>query len=350
MPSPAAAALVPPRPIHLSAKGLHTFTPEGLKDRDPEVVFHIWIPTFAQRDSLSQLLFSFNVMPVTIDHGRSVMLSELYEVYDPNPATAEKRIIEQEDPDDADKTIEIEVEKLRGDPDEMAAFLEGYWQRADIYEQIIGQWAIQEKERLIDQFHGADKTDANAMPDPPYTPRETARAKRIAMEMLELSPAYCRLQSRYADYDAREDRMLFRLFVAGWTGFEARPVRLKAGPLTEQCVEQLREEMSTLHDDDNQFYLEVVSEIRALMKIDQETEKNSASPRGQSSSLSGSDARSGESDGGDGSWTASNTEPVPSLESAPTSDTSLTSASGKEGRKRRRGQTAAPSSTSPRGS
>lgn len=338
----------PTRPVHVSAKGIWEFTPEALKKSDPVPVFYLHIPTYAQRDSLSQLLYAAGCMPVTVEHGRSVLVSELYEVYALDPAAAPPRMVEvevynPEDPDNPTTTFE-ERPKLHGDPDEMAAFLEGYFQRADIYEKIILDWGAQEKERLIDQLHGAEKEDGLPLPPAPFTPRETARSTMMSMDMLDLSPAYRRLQSRYADYETREDLMLFRLFCAGWDGLETKPSFLKSGPIGEATTELLREELARLAKaagtDPNQFWLEVVHEIRQLMVVDKELEKNSESPRGKGSSPSGSHARSGGSDGGDGGWTASTTGRRPASASRRTSATSSSSPSKRGARKPKSGQTA----------
>lgn len=317
--------IIPTKPVHISAKGLHEFTPEGLKGRDPECRFWLHIPTFAQRDGIAQLMFSSGVMPVTVEHGRAVLISELFNIFAlPDPETGE-----------------VPEGMQEGDPDEIASFLEGYWQRADVYEEVLGQWALQEKERLIDQLHGAEERDGYAMPAPPYTTRETARAKRLSMEMLEWSESYRKLQALYASYNEREDLMLFRLFCAGWVGLEAKPGHLKTGPLTEDCVESLREELARIDPiNPNQFYLELVREIRDLMGIDKETEKNFASPPGLDSSPSGSDARSAESANGGGSWTGSSIEPIPPSESPPISATSSISPSRRGTRTRKAGRTA----------
>lgn len=335
----------PARPVHLSAKGLWEFTPSPLEKTEPKPVFYFHIPTYAQRDSLSQLLFSQNCIPVTVEHGRSVLLSELYEVYDLDPNNAPMRTVEREveDPDHEGEFLiqTVDVPKLKGDPDEIAAFLEGYYQRADIYQEIIQEWGIQEKERLLDVIHGADKAEVTPIPPPPFTPRETARAKRLSMDMLDLSDHYRQLQSRYADYDAREDLMLFRLFCAGWDGMVAQPVFLRTGLMAESSVERLREETARLDPENpNQIYLELVSEIRSLMAVDKELEKNSASPLGNGSSQSGSRTRSAESDNGDGPWMGSNTELARPSESATTSATSSSSQSAPATRKPKPGRTA----------
>lgn len=337
--------IAPLRPIHISAKGQYQFSPPDLQKMEPMPVFHLWVPTFAQRDSISQLVFQHGVMPVTPEQGRSVLISELYAVYDTDPDAegAGKRWVEQPDPANPDETIQVQVPKKRGDPDEMAGFLEGFWQRADIYEQIIQDWALQEKERILDEFHGADRKDGTPMPGAPYTPRESARAKMIATGMLDDSSNYRDLQSKYADYASREDLVLFRLFCAGWDGLKTVPVSTKVGPLSAACVEALRAELAPLDPaDPNHFYREVVQEIRQLMVVDRETEKNFASPLGIDSSPSGSEARSGGSDDGNGGWTESIIEPAPASASQPTSDTSSSSRSEVEGPKPKPGRTEAP--------
>lgn len=347
-PAPAAPfKFKPSRPVHVSAQGLWEFTPEGLKKMDPPPVFYIHIPTYAQRDSLSQLLYATGCMPVTVEHGRSVLISELYEVYDPDPENAPPRKVEvevynEEDPDNPIVRLE-ERPKLLGDPDEMASFMEGYFQRLAIYEQLILDWGAQEKERLVDQMHGAEAVEGMPIPPAPYSPREAVRATRISMDMLELSPSYRRLQSQHADYETREDLMLFRLFCAGWDGLRTKPAFLKSGPLGEATVEKLRQELARLdRQNPNQYWLEVVHEIRQLMHVDKELEKNSASPLGNDSSPNGSDARSEGSDDGDGAWTGSTTGPAPASESPQTSATSSSSQSRPSAPKKKRGRTAKP--------
>lgn len=339
-----ALKFLPSRPIHVSASGLWEFTPEALKQQDPVPVFYIHVPTYAQRDSLSQLLYASGCMPVTIEHGRSVQISELYEIYSLDPANDSPRRVEVEVYNEADPDnpiVEIqEFPKLLGDPDEMAAFLEGYWQRSAIYERLIMDWGTQEKERLIDQLHGAEKVDGMPLPPPPYSPLETARMTRMTMELLALSVPFRRLQSLYTDYSTREDLMLFRLFCAGWDGFETKPVFLKTGPLGEATVEKLRRELARRDPQNpNQDWLEVVNEIRELMVVDKELEKNSASPLGNDSSPNGSHARSAGSDDGAGPWMGSSTGPRPASGSLKTSATSSSSPSKPAAPKPKRGRT-----------
>lgn len=320
------------RIIHVSAKGTKAFTPNSFLSDDPPPknppTFTLLVPTFAQRDTLSSLLFHHGCMPMTRDHGRSVLISELYNVFYP-----------EDDPVWSSQPIPANIQ--RGDPDEIANFLEGYWQQAEIYEEICVQWGLQERERILDRLGGAEETPGVPMPAPPYPARDTARAKRISLEMLEWSVPYRECQAQFADYDSREDLMLFRLFCDGWDGstaFTVPVVKDGTGKLTEDCVEQLREELAGLLGTDN-AYKEVVIEIRAMMSLDKEQEKNSESPPGSSSSPSGLSAESAELGDGDGPWTGSNTERTPPAESPPTSSTSSNSRSGAGKSKGRGGRT-----------
>lgn len=310
--------------IHLSTRGLHEFTPPELAETSPAVAFQIHIPSYELRDTLSSLLFAHGLVPVSPEHGRSVLISELYEVYAlPEPGS--------DNPPEG---------KLLGDPDEMASFLEGYWQRAEIYGRMNEQWALQEKERLFDELQGADVADAEPLPVAPFTPRETARAQRIAVEMLDLSEPYRALQSRYGDEEARENLMMFRLFVAGWTGLETKVARDETGKIQSETIELLREELGRLGA--HEAYRDIIREIRSLFIISGETEKNSVSPRGPGSSPSGSQASSVELDASAGAWTESNTGPTRSSASPETTATSSSSRSGRATKKGKAGRTAAP--------
>lgn len=311
--------------IPLSTVGLHSYvSPVLATGKDDEPTFQIHIPSYAQRDKMASLLFAHGLIPITPEHGRAVLISEIYEVY-AMPAPGE-------DVPPPGKQL--------GDPDEIASFLEGYWQRTEIYQEMVGQWAIQEKERLLDIGHGADEADLVKLPQPqgPYTIRETSRAQQISLEMLQHSTKFRELQSRYGDQEANEALMLFRVFVAGWSGFETEPVIHASGKLTAECVEQLRAELAERLKAPV-VYEDVVREIRSLMGVDKVTEKNSESPLGIGSSPSGSQASSVESDASGGAWTGSNTEPAPPSASRRTSATSSSSRSARGTKKPKSGQT-----------
>lgn len=292
--------------IPLSTIGKDAYTPESLTQEvrakldppqgalDPLPVFSILIPSYEQRDRIQSLLFSHGNIPVSIEHGRAVLISEIYEVY-----KADDDPLWNEDPTEI---AGILPRYRRGDPDEVASFLEGYWQRAEIFQKMTEHWALQEQERLRDMLLGADAREAAPFPEAPFTVRETARAQKIAVEMLDLSLPYRQLQARYNDADAEEALMLFRIFVDSWTGLETMVVKDLTGKLTGPTVEALRKELAERLYAPN-AYAQVVARIRRSFSVDGETRKNSESPLEPDSSPSGSPVQSAELDASAGDST-----------------------------------------------
>jgi hypothetical protein len=297
---------------------------KSLKDRigDRDIVFRLHVPTYAQRDTLGSLLFRHGMIPLTVEHGRAVLISEIYEVY----ALP-----------DEDGTVP--AGKQKGDPDEIAGFLESYWQRAEIHNQAVEQWQMQEIERFKDELAGAPAREGDPAPIPPFTTRETARAQMLAMDMLEWSERYRECQSRYGEEEANEMLMLFRVFTAGWEGLNTLVVVDTLGKLTEATVEALRKELEELGAP--QVYREVVAEIRRQCGVSKELEKNSESPLGVDSNPSGLNERSVELDASAGNSTTSSTTPAPRSASRRTSSTSSSSRSGAGTKKSKSSRTAA---------
>ena len=320
------------RPIPLTARSVREFRPpvaegatrmEGDSEVPLDIVFHLREPTYQQRDTIGSILFSHGLVPVTQEQSRAVLISELYDFY------------AAKDPE----TSMVPAGKMEGDPDEIASFLEGYWQQAELYQGIVQEWAIQEKERIFDELKGAPPRDPLPYPKPPFSTRDTARAQRIATEMLDYSESYRILQARFGEEQSLENLMLFRVFTAGWEGLQTMLCTDKMGKLTEATVEALRGELEALGLPS--VYGEVVQELRNYFGVDKVTEKNFESPLGTGSSPSGSLAQSAELDSGAGSSTESNIEPTPPSGSTATSATSSTSRSGRGKRTSKSSRTAA---------
>lgn len=315
--------------IPLSGTDIETFVPSAFdaeKD-DPCPKFYIRVPTFQMRDKMAALLFQRGFIPATQGQSRGVLINGLYELY------------MEEDPEGGEAKA-----------DEDAAFLEGYWTRSEVHDEIVQGWQMQEASRLFDVAMGVPdaKTERLPLPPAPFTMREQARQAAIVTHMLEHHAPYRNYQARFMAQEAEETELLTRLFIEGWDGLEeVKPTRDKLERLTMDCMEGARKKLAEMGAPD--AWGEVVAQIRAHFGGSESLRKNSASPLDTKSSQNGSRTSSGDTGTSDGSSTKSFISAIPETELPETSAASHSLPSANSGnRKARRagksrpGQTAAP--------
>lgn len=275
--------------------------------------FYIRIPTFQMRDKMAALLFQRGFIPATLSQGRGILVDALYELYD--EATA----------------------------DEYAAFLEEYWTKAEVHDEVVMGWQMQEAQRLFDISVGVASKKAPSLPLPeaPFTMREQARQARIVTEVLERSDRYRAYQARFMSVEAEETEMLMRLFLARWTNVgTVTPVVDDMARLTNDCIEALRR---WLHDNGGPgAWDEIVAAVKSKFGAPAVLEKNSDSPLDTNSNQTGLQISSGDSATSDGSSTESSTAPTPGSASPETSGALPSLPSKPTARKRRTGRTAKP--------
>lgn len=302
--------------IPLSGLATNEFVPSAFRtDAEGAKVptFHIRIPTFQMRDKMAALLFQRGFIPATLSQGRGILIDALYELYD--EATA----------------------------DEYASFLEGYWTRSEVHDEIVMGWQLQEAQRLFDISVGVASSKAPRLPLPeaPFTMREQARQARIVTEVLERSDRYRAYQARFMSTEAEETEMLMRLFLAGWSNVgDVLAVFDDMQRLTNDSIEALR---GWLQDNgDPGSWDEIVRAVKANFGAPAVLEKNSDSPLDTNSNLTGLQISSGDLATSDGSSTASSTAPIPASASPATSDASRNSRSKPTGKRTRPGRTVKP--------
>lgn len=277
----------------------------SLKGRLPDAAILLKVPTWHQRDTVSTLLFSHGFIPISADMVQAFLVEALYRVFD--EATA----------------------------DEYAAFLDGFWQQSNIYNQDMQAWALQEQQRLADVALSGKEFERSPMPKPLFSPRDNARASRIGLLVLENDVEFRALQGRSLAETAETELLMMRLFIDSWVGLKTSFDAAHDEPkLSMKTIEALRNEIG------EDAYAELKDAVAAMFNIDKVTEKNFDSPPAGGSSPTPSPAPNDGSAPNNGLSTESSTEPSPDG----TSDTGTTpqSASPSSGGtpKRTRGRTA----------
>lgn len=300
--------------IPLSGLATVEFVPSPFRgDSKIKPTFLIRIPTFQMRDKMASLLFERGFIPATLSQGRGILIDALYDLYD------------------------------EGTADEHASFLESYWTKSEIHDEMLLAWQMQEGQRLFDISVGVDPGKATGMPIPPapFTMREQARQARIVTEVLERHDRYRAYQARFMSTQAEEDEMLVRLFIGGWTGVgDVKPQWDDMQRLTDNCIEAARGWLEQA--DGSAAWAEVVNEVKAKFGAPAVLEKNSASPLDTNSNPTGSRISSGDLATSDGSSTVLSTDRTPGSASPETSGALPNLPSKPTAKKTRRGRTAKP--------
>jgi hypothetical protein len=310
--------------IPLSGMTLIDFTPSQLQEGfDPKPVFFIRVPTFAMRDKMAAILFQRGMVPPTITESRGILIDALYELY----------------------IAEHGATLGEAKADEDAAFLEEYWTKAEVHEELVNAWSIREATRLFDVAHGVprDKVDQEPIPPAPYTMREQAKQARITMHVIHNHERFRAYQARFVSQGQEESDGIMRLFLSHWTGCgDVEAERDELDRLTTDCIEKLRGWLQ--ENGAHEAWDAVVSMVKSQFGAPGGLEKNLGSPSGMNSNLTGLLTQNEELASSDGSSTTSPTEAIPGSGSQEISGKSRGSRSGKSGRSkaapRRSGRTA----------
>jgi hypothetical protein len=309
--------------IPLSGMETIEFVPSDFKDSKDPPTFIIRVPTFSIRDKMGAILFQRGLIPVTDGQTRAVLIDALFELYP-----------------------EAEAE-------EYAAFLEDYWTKAEVHNELIQGWQLQEAQRIFDIGMGVKKDLPQApIPQAPFQIRDQARQARIISDALHRHEGYRSFQARNMVAREEEEEMTVRLFLFGWkncvtkdgegVSIEVNPVRDDLDRLTTDCIEGVRQWLA----EQAAFgaWDEVKQAIQNQFGAQGRLEKNSVSPLDTNSSQSGSLISSGDLGISDGNSTGSSIIPTRDTKSPATSGASRSLRGGRNGKSRaasrKSGQTA----------
>lgn len=293
--------------IPLSGTDIVEFTPSQFKEGDdPYPRFFIRVPTFAMKDKMGVILFQRGYMPVTQAQGRGILIDALYELY-PEP-----------------------------EADDHAAFLEDYWTRSELHQELVQAWSIREAQRLFDVAHGVNgtngrpKLEQEPIPPAPYKMRDQARQARLQTYVLENHDGYRNYQSRFMAQNEEEQEIVLRLFIGGWSGVgDVEAVRDDLDRLTPESIEGVRKWLAEAGAPDG--WDEVKHKVLAQFGGNGGLEKNFDLPLDTNSSQTGSPIMNDVSDASDGSSTTLPTTPTRNSKSRPTSGGSRNSRSSSKG-------------------
>jgi hypothetical protein len=300
--------------IPLTGMSLTEFVPSAFKEQSNPPTFFIRVPTFAIRDKMSAVLFQRGLIPVTTAMSRAILVNALYELYD-----------------------EAEAE-------DHATFLEGYWTKADVHDELLQGWQIREAQRLFDLQMGVTKPlPQEPLPPAPFGMRDQARNGSIIANALDNHEGYRAYQARNMVQREEEEEFTVQLFIDGWKNCgDAEPVRDGLDKLTPESIERLRQWFAEQAAPD--AWDEVKKAVMNQFGAPGRLEKNSDSPPGTNSSQSGSQTSSGDLGTSDGNSMTSSITPIRDTKSQATSGVSRRSRSAKKGSARtaprKNGQTA----------
>lgn len=302
-------------PFHIPALG--KFIPaEGDEPAhvipNEDIVFHLRIPTWEDRDMIALRIYSLGVREITPEQIQAMTVSEMFEVYD---------------------------DEERAERD--STWLESHWSAQKQYREALQNWAEQEAIRRLDAKEAKRKFKEEAPPKDPSTARDKARANLVVQEVTDKSR---RLREKLADqqlYEKRFQHTMARLQIAGWVGlateatFDRAPA-MDAPCLSKETIEQLRGELEAL-DSTGAAWEELIAEAGGMFDLPRSAEKNLSSLPGNTSPPNGSKTPSSGLEISIGGSTlpaetvlqsSSSTAPTPGDTSPPTTATSSGSTPG----------------------
>lgn len=289
--------------IPLTGMNKIEFTPKDFDPGPDAPTFFIRVPTFAIRDKLEAIIFQRGLIPVTMWQGRALLVDALFDLYP-----------------------EAEAE-------EKAAFLEDYWTKSNVHDEVIQAWQLREAQRLFDISMGVRKPlPQEPVPPSPFGMRDQSRQSRIITDALNNHEPYRSFQARFMVQEEEHEEMTIRLFLDGWKNCGwADAERDETDKLTEDCIEQVRNWLA--HEGAPTAWDEVKRTVKEQFGAPGKLEKNSDSPLDTNSSLNGLQTSSGDTETSDGSSTKSSITPTRDTNlSAATSDGLPNSPSGKKGK------------------
>ena len=256
-------------------------------------VFFIKIPTATERDMLNSRLVQLGLTSVSDDTMRSSMIEAIYEI---------------------DWCKEVDgIDDLEAYRDDLAAWLDGYWQREAVQVEAQQTWHKQQVERLLDIAGGAPVPAPDEMPARLISPRDVHKARLLGDRLID-TPRLRKLLAKKLDFSRRNAQLLVQMHLVKVMGIEGLSIVRDArdDALDPQSAIDLRETLERLYGKmtGEQAWIELVAHIDRLYSLDEFEAGNSASPPEKPSDRTGSDDRSGAPASSDGNSTESNIAPA----------------------------------------
>lgn len=258
------------------------------------MVFLVKTPTSLERDQINVRLVSLGLTTVTDEQLRASMIETLYEI---------------------DWQRELADEKIDSVAyaDDMAAFMDGVWQKEGIQGDAFAEWRAQETERLLDVYNGAPPREAEEAPPRLISVRDEARMRLLVDRLME-EPRMRRILGKRLDFSRRNAAIIVQINLRGVEGFGEGTLQFDKfqDVLTEASVNHLRESIVQTYGKavGDRAWLELVSFIDGLYGLDEFETGNSDSPLEKPLDPTGSIVPSGDISTNDGSSTVSPIEPV----------------------------------------
>lgn len=267
--------------IPLTADNFDEFTPPSLKGAPNEYRFAISIPTPSERDRFGSRMFGLGLQPITQEQIRATLIDEVFKLHGENGE---------------DKAEEI------------ASFLDAFWQQEEVDEAAMAAWQEQERERVLDEANGAPARPAMAMPHRLNSVRSRSRAILLVNEYYQKSRRLAALSERQINFGLENDLMMARIHIQRCVPkVETAPVlklETDGEKLTEESIDRIRSAIG------QRAWNELVRHIDGLYSLEKEEEGNFDSPPGKQSDQTGSPEPSGASEGNSGSSTTLNISPA----------------------------------------
>ena len=299
--------------IPLTARSPRAFTPPTLarkhdeeceawaksksKSRGPKPekpVFMLAVPTLSEKETIGQLMFELGVYPTSRDSVRNATLEAL---------------------------LEHGGEKAEDD----AAWLEGHWQKTEIYEQQLELWQEQENQRLLDQWQNPKTArEAFPMPEPMTDVRDRIKAHKMVDGIIARDATVRRMLAAQTRYGRVYEIMSVRVHLRGWQGLETQREAVSELHLpdivTEESIDALREEIG------RDAWRELWAEIDSMYALTKAEVGNSDSPGESEPTKDGSKPGKRKTGSGTSNGTRkarkSSSQPTPEPESDQTTEAS----------------------------
>lgn len=263
------------------------------------MVFLVRTPTSLERDQINVRLVSLGLTTVTEEQLRASMIETLYEI------------------DWQRELADEEIDSVAY-ADDMAAFMDGYWQQETIQSNAFAAWRDQEEERLFDVYNGVLPREAEEPPVRLISVRDEAKMRLLVDRLME-EPRMRRILGKRLDFARRNAVIIVRINLRGVEGFGEGTLQFEKfeDVLTEDSVNALREAIVQTYGKavGDKAWIELVSFIDGLYGLDEFETGNSDSPLEKPLDPTGSIVPSGDISISDGSSMGSRIEPARAEES-----------------------------------
>jgi hypothetical protein len=300
--------------IPLTAKRTDTFSLPSLEGTPKAFTVQIRIPTPSERDTIGGRLFELGLAPVSDETIRAHMVDELYKI-DWAADAGEQLLATLSTPEERAAYNERIAE-------EKAEFLDSYWSRQALDNEIQAAWMEKETQRLLDEEAGAPPREPTPLPKKLIKLRDHSRGQITVNDIVARSERVRHLSAQRGDYARRQAELMVRLQLLRISpedpaaflkaekeaGVQVTLDRGDDGLVTVDAIDRLREFIG------DTAWRELVERVDAHYSLSETERKNSDSPLGKQSDQTGSPAPSGDSGNSDGESTRSPTGPAPTAE------------------------------------